>query len=126
MKTIVNRNELRKNRMEIHIIPSEGYYFDSDTNQFIEIDREETENYMINTICLPYFQLIKNGLNYHEAILEIIKKEPEATEWSMTNFLSIVFDLDNLEEIEEMVKSGEAKERLIDSYPWRYELFYLL
>jgi hypothetical protein len=66
------------------------------------------------------------GLHPKEAIAEIAEKVALIDEKGLTNLLLLILDFNNLDELAECVKIGEIKDRLIDLYPWRYELFYLL
>ena len=128
MKTIVNRIELRKIRLKGHRIPSTSYFVDENGKETL-IDEEESEKseyILLNDIFVPVIKLIMKGLHPKEAIAEIAEKVALIDEKGLTNLLLLILDFNNLDELAECVKIGEIKDRLIDLYPWRYELFYLL
>ncbi len=128
MESNLSRNELRKIRLRGHRIPSTNYFVDENGKETL-IDEEESEKseyILINDIFVPVIKLIMKGLHPKEAIAEISEKVPLIDEKGLTHLLLLILEFNNLDELAECVKIGEIKDRLIDNYPWRYELFYLL
>ena len=128
MESNISRNELRKIRLKGHRIPSTSYFVDENGKETL-IDEEESEKseyFVLNDIYVPVIKLIMKGLHPKEAFAKIAENVPEANDIGCKNLLLLLLEFNNLDELAECVKRGEIKDRLIDIYPWRYELFYLL
>jgi hypothetical protein len=128
MESKIGRNELRKIRLKVHRTPSTSYFVDENGKETL-IDEEESEKseyILLNDIFVPVIKLIMKGLHPKEAIAEIAEKVALIDEKGLTNLLLLLLEFNNLDELAECVKRREIKDLLIDIYPWRYELFYLL
>ncbi len=128
MESKISRNELRKIRLKSHRIPSTNYFIDEKGIETFESEEEsdKLEYFMLNDIYVPVIKLIMKGLHPKEAFAKIAENVPQANDIVWTNLLLIILEFKNLDELTECVKRGEIKNLLIDIYPWRYELFYLL
>lgn len=122
MKTEESRFKLRIDRLKSH-------YMSISLDDNLVIDGKEVmtsadyENFCIKEIYQPLALMINNGLNSTEAIREIIKQSEGSTEASISKFICLIFGIENIDELTELVISGEAEERIIDKFPWKFIKF---
>lgn len=122
MKTKESRFKLRIDRLKSHYM---SILFDDN----LVIDGKEVmssadyENFCIKEIYQSLALMINNGLNSTEAIREIIKQIEGSTYASISKFICLIFGIENIDELTELVKCGEAEERIIDKFPWKFIKF---